>query len=208
MTGQIRPQAASNQIVNTATVTYEDSAGTSYSAQSNMTIVNIVSGGKMVNISLALENCSLPAGQTGICSNLVNGKNYATTGASLMITQPGDNTVVLQKDDISIDNSGHVYFDLPTPPVAGNYNYKIKVNGYLIKAVKNIAFSDPINLDFGTLLAGDLKGDNNVVMGDFFVLSDKYGTDVGKVPPDFNQDGIVNMPDFLIFANNFSNTGD
>lgn len=156
-----------------------------------------------INLNLSLQTC-LPL---ETCVPLATGKNYSTTNAVLTIYQPGTTTVVFQKDDISTDISGHANFDIPSL-ADGNYDYKIKVSGYLIKAVKNTAFTNPLSLDFGTLLAGDLTGRNQILMADFMKFAEKYSQDVNKAPPDFNQDGIVTMPDFMIFANNYSKTGE
>jgi len=337
-TGQIKPKAASVQISNTATVTYQDAAGNSYSAQSNTVLVDIV---PTVNATLALSPAtsstvvgstfkvdiilntngqvstetdavlsynnqelqvvdsngsaatqitpntpnvfatvsantvnssmgtitykatgsyagtgtlasinfkalkaaapskvqfaftngqtndsnvlitngsdilSLASGGdytiTGATSNTINislalqsGTNFSTTNTVFTIYRVGTTTEVF-KSDVTTDSSGKASFTI-TSPAAGNYDYIIKVNGYLVKAIKNTVYTNPLTLNFGSLKAGDLDSDNHVTLSDFISFRTKFG---GSDPvADFDHDGKVTLSDFITFRTNFGLTGD
>lgn len=130
--------------------------------------------------------------------------NHSSTATALRIYQTGTTTQVFQKLDIATDATGSASITI-SGVAAGNYDYKIKVNDYLVKAITNTGLSNPLTLDFGILKAGDLNDDNIVNSLDFSLLISKWGlTDIAA---DINQDGIVNTVDFSFLNTNWFVSG-
>ena len=126
----------------------------------------------------------------------------ATT--SLKIYNTGTSTLVWQKNDIAISSAGTATVTISGVP-AGNYDYKIKVTNFLIKAITNTALVSPLTLNFAELKGGDLNNDNLVNSLDFSALSGKWGQ--SDATADINQDGIVNTIDFAIMNANWLVSG-
>lgn len=130
--------------------------------------------------------------------------NHSSTATDLKIFQTGTATKVFEKADITTDASGNATITI-SGVSSGNYDYKIKVNGYLIKAITNTALNSPLTLDFGVLKAGDLNNDNIVNSLDFSLLIAKWG--LSDILADINQDGIVNTVDFSFLNTNWFVSG-
>ncbi len=130
--------------------------------------------------------------------------NHSTTATNLKIFQTGTATKVFEKADIVTDAAGNASVTI-SGVAPGNYDYKIKVNGYLVKAITNVALSSPLTLDFGALKAGDLDNNNVVNSLDFSLLISKWG--LSDILADINQDGIVNTVDFSFLNTNWFVSG-
>lgn len=200
VTGRIKPKAAGVQISNTASVTYQDAAGNNYSASSNTVLIDVISSGATINITFAL-NAGTNFSTAGTIFAICPAGSSAGTSTNIC----GSSTALYTNPSVTTDSSGNASFAL-TPPAAGNYDYKIHANGYLVKAVKNTAYADPLSLNWGALKAGDLDGDNTVTAADFIAFRSKFlGTDQIV---DFDHDGKVTASDFITFRKNFLQGGD
>lgn len=155
----------------------------------------------VTNASFALVPPDVP---TTIRLQLQGRTNHLTTATNLKIFQTGTSTKVFEKADITTDASGNATITI-SGVSSGNYDYKIKVNGYLIKAIVNSPLSNPLTLDFGVLKAGDLNNDNIVNSLDFSLLIAKWG--LSDILADINQDGIVNTVDFSFLNTNWFVSG-
>ena len=92
---------------------------------------------------------------------------------------------------------------------AGDYKLKINAPGYL-RAEKEIALNEGQTLDAGTatLLAGDLNGDDKIDPTDLISLGGAYEvTPLKLATGDWNDDGIIDLFDLTIFAENYRQTG-
>jgi hypothetical protein len=101
---------------------------------------------------------------------------------------------------LTIDSTGKASFTL-TNLAVGNYDFRIKVPEYLSKKISNIALTNSVQLNFSSLLAGDLNNDNIVNSLDFAILSGKWLT--ADPTADINKDGIVNSLDFSLLSANW-----
>jgi len=90
--------------------------------------------------------------------------------------------------------------------VGQSYDFKLKVNYYLTKALQNVVFSENMDLDFGALRGGDLNNDNIVNGLDFTYLVNKW-TQNDPIA-DINKDGTVNNADFVVIDAGWFMQGD
>jgi len=151
----------------------------------------IVSATATVNLSIALQGRQLPDGST----------NYTTSQTSLTAYATGTTTnPVFSKTDITTNATGKSTFTITSLP-SGNYDFKIKVNAYLTRTLANQPFTNPLNLNYTDLRAGDLNNDNIVNTIDYAQLNAKWGQ--SDPTADINQDGIVNSIDFALMNSNW-----
>jgi hypothetical protein len=192
ITGKIKPFAAGNQIINTATVTYQDQSGGNHTVNSNTVITDLTSPATAtVNLSIALQGRQLPDSST----------NYTTSLTSLTAYVTGTTTnPALSKTDITTDATGKSTFTITTLP-SGNYDFKLKVKTYLTKTLTNQPSGDPLNLNYTNLRGGDLNNDDIVNSIDYASLNAKWGQ--SDPTADINQDGIVNSIDFALMNSNW-----
>jgi glucose/arabinose dehydrogenase len=113
-----------------------------------------------------------------------------------------------QATTVNTDNNGS--FTLVNLPV-GTYNIRIKAPGYLATSSAVTISSGATSVNFGTLRAGDINGDNRVTLTDFSVLARSFNT-VGGQPnfdaaADLNGDNRVDLVDFSLLASNFNQVG-
>lgn len=181
-TGRIKPFAASNNISNTATITWTDPSGTSQSALSN-TVMTTVETPLSLNATINVQ--------------LQGRTTFQTTGTAIYFFTVGTTTVVYSKTDIATDNQGVA--SISTTLTSGNYDIKIKVNGYLTKTLANTAVADSTTLNFGQLKSGDLNNDGIVDGSDWAVMSGKWRSTSGG-SSDLNLDGIVDGGDWAIMS--------
>ncbi|AKM82392.1 TPA: hypothetical protein DD449_04860 [Candidatus Berkelbacteria bacterium] len=193
---------ALNKVAANSAVTFDYTQGskvlTSVSDSSGNNVLLTVGNGSYSITNNTAANITL---------GLQAGNNFNTSGTVFSIYQVNSSTLVYQNNAVATDNTGKATISFASP-VAGNYDYKIKVNGYLVKAVKNTAISNTMSLAFGTLKAGDLDGDNTVSLADFISFRSKFGQAIAKIVPDFDQDGKVTLSDFVIFRSNYLQSGD
>lgn len=142
--------------------------------------------------------------------------NYAASNATFAVCPTnssvatstnicGTSAVVYQNTAVSIDSTGKALINFAAP-AAGSYDYKIKVNSYLVKEVKNTVLTNQMTLAFGTLKVGDFDADNTVTGADFIAFRTKYLTAGGVA--DFDRDGTVTGTDFIIFRQGYLVVGD
>lgn len=195
VTGEIVPKAAVVQISNTASVTYQDSTGTSYTSQSNTVLVDVSTPLTAINISYTLQGkMSLEA-----------------SGVILQIYLPGSTTAIVEKTDIATSSDGKAAVTLENIAV-GNYDVKIKVPNFLSKKKTNIALSEGVTIDFSQLLAGDLNNDDQIYLPDYSILAGAWRTKTGEANfnsiADLNNDGQIYLPDYSILISNWRKKGD
>jgi hypothetical protein len=101
-------------------------------------------------------------------------------------------------------------FSVPTLPT-GAARLRVKAAGYLATA-QDVALAGGANaVNFGTLRAGDVNGDNRVTLLDFSALAGAFNRSSGQpgwnANADLNGDGSVSLIDFSLLASNFNQTG-
>ena len=129
--------------------------------------------------------------------------NYATSDAVLEVFNAGTTSVVFSSN-VSTDSSGNGSVIL-TGISAGNYDFSIKPNYNLSKKVFNIPLvASSINIEFGTITAGNLNNDPTINGFDFAIIKKKWFT--SDVVADINADGIVNGLDLAILTKNWFKT--
>lgn len=151
----------------------------------------IVPSQTTVNLNLSLQGRQYPDGSL----------NYDTANTSLKAFNPGTTTnPVLDKSDVTTDSDGNSTFNI-TSLSDGNYDFKIKVQNYLTKALTNKLYTSPLNLSFGELRAGDLNNDDIINTIDYAGLNANWGQPSSNA--DINLDGIVNSIDFALMNSNW-----
>lgn len=194
-TGKIKPQAASLQISNTASVTYQDPLGGSYSAQSNTVLVEVVTGGVAVNTKITLQ------GKTG----------SSTSNISIKVYSAGTTTLVFEKSDISTDSSGQGSFNIDNL-VSGNYDFVLKAPNFLSVKKTNVAVTGSATIDFGEMLTGDINNDNMVNILDYSALMTTWRKQAGDVgynaAADLKQDNQINILDYSMMVTNWRKQGE
>ena len=95
----------------------------------------------------------------------------------------------------------------------GTFDIFVKIDGNLQSVYPNeVMTNGPNNLALGTLIPGDLNGDNGINIVDFSVINIAFGSIDGapNYDPlaDMNCDGGVNIVDFSILNASFGMTGD
>ena len=110
--------------------------------------------------------------------------------------------------DLTSDTSG--VFTLPTD-ITGESLVGITKANCLVKAL-TVNLSGVVPVDFGTLLEGDVNGDDIIDISDFGILKNRFWSHSGDGTydglADFNGDTYVNISDFGIFKGNFMESGD
>lgn len=145
-----------------------------------------------VNIQLALEG-----------RNSVNGQpDYSSTGTTLKVFEVDSTTAIFEKSAIQTSASGSASNIAVTGLTEGqNYDFRIKVNTYLVKKLANVQFTNAMPLDFEVLLAGNLDNQENVNIYDFQIMADDWG-EADSIANIDKQD-TVNIYDFSILADNW-----
>ncbi|TVR89533.1 MAG: hypothetical protein EA411_02095 [Saprospirales bacterium] len=98
--------------------------------------------------------------------------------------------------------------------IAGQYDVFVDVGGYLLKGLAEVIVNQNNLqvLDFGSLTAGDVNGDNNVGQADLDALLEAYNTletDADyNANADFDCNGKVNIDDLTKLIENKGKTGD
>lgn len=96
-------------------------------------------------------------------------------------------------------------------PMYGPYNVSLKPYAYLRKSFNVDVKDEPVGF-FGSLVNGDVSGDNTINIQDFLQLRQAFGSVPGS--PNWNQNAdldfslSVGISDFLIFRRNFGKSGD
>jgi len=79
------------------------------------------------------------------------------------------------------------------------YDLRISIGGYLPKKIQDVNLEHVVSVNGGTLLAGNVNGDNIINYTDYSEWKDRYGQSVDtKDKNDFNGDGVINYLDFAI----------
>jgi hypothetical protein len=125
--------------------------------------------------------------------------------------QPGT-AILVEQYNITVDQNGD--FSTPASGVTpGNYDVFVKVEGYLQKGFDNVSIgSGSNNLVVGSIIGGDLNGDNAVTAADGTVASDAFlstTADPNFNPiADYNCDGAITAADVTVISASFLMTGD
>jgi len=180
-------------IINQASVTYKDTAGKSYTGQSNQVQTSIIQA-PTVNISIQVD----PIGKNvGAATNLKIFVYQANTTINPFLQL----TKALSTGVIDVD---------ATTLASGTYDIKIVTPYHLITWLRGKAFVKGSNLNLKeTVLApkaGNLQDADDVVNSlDWQVMSVKWGTT--DVVADINKDGAVNSLDWGIMNKNWLAVG-
>jgi 2-methylaconitate cis-trans-isomerase PrpF len=103
-------------------------------------------------------------------------------------------------------------FTISGVPV-GTYNIKVKNSHTLARVKLNQALiAGGNNIDFGTLLEGDVNNDNFITLADLSLLINSFNKtlgDPGYDPrADLNNDNFVTLADLSLLINNFNQAGE
>lgn len=110
----------------------------------------------------------------------------------------------------TLDGSGGFVITGISP---GTYDLYVKTDGYLQKVSSSVALSSGSNpVSFGTLLAGDIDGDNDVDINDFTLFSAAFLSSTGdnnfNPAADFDCNGQIDINDFSLLSPQFNTLGD
>jgi glucose/arabinose dehydrogenase len=93
----------------------------------------------------------------------------------------------------------------------GSYSIRVKAPGYLSSSQPVTVTSGSASVNFGTLRAGDVNGDNVVSLADFSLLAASFNRTNGQSgynpAADLNSDGSVTLADFSLLASSFNQSG-
>jgi glucose/arabinose dehydrogenase len=93
----------------------------------------------------------------------------------------------------------------------GSYSIRVKAPGYLSSSQPVTITSGSASVNFGTLRAGDVNGDNIVSLADFSLLATSFNRTNGQSgfnpAADLNGDGSVTLADFSLLAISFNQSG-
>jgi hypothetical protein len=133
----------------------------------------------------------------------------AGTSINLLAYDPGTANLIFSGSG-TVDGSGN--FAVSGLPV-GTFDLYVKADGFLQIVAANQSLSAGANaVNFGTLLAGDLDGNNQVDINDFTLFSPSFNSQTGDANyqqlADFNCDGFVDINDFTLFSPQFNTAGD
>lgn len=135
--------------------------------------------------------------------------NLNSVEAVVEIRSPGT-TAILETHEV-IPNLAGIY-SIETA-LRGTYDIAVKGDRYLRKVYPNVAITESgaVALDVA-LNPGDINGDNEVNLDDYFDLADAFRampSDANWNPmADLNGDLTVNLDDYFILAENFRTAGD
>jgi hypothetical protein len=122
------------------------------------------------------------------------------------IRAPGTFTV-LQQMYVGVDAAGNFAFPLTVAP--GVYDISFKASHWLRRTVYGHPWGVPIVV---SLINGDVDGDNEVMIGDYALLSAAFGSWPGdpnwNPEADLNGDESVDIGDYAILSSNFGSWGD
>lgn len=94
----------------------------------------------------------------------------------------------------------------------GGYDMTVKGSPWLRRKISPSSVTNGVSVNFGTLVNGDVDGDNEIAIGDYAGLSTAFGSEPGNPHwnpnADLNGDDAVDIGDFAILSNNFGETGD
>jgi hypothetical protein len=94
-----------------------------------------------------------------------------------------------------------------TTPWKGSFQAFVKVTHWLKKAVGTVVLNTTnVTGLFGSLINGDVDGDNGIDIGDYSVLSANFGS--AGPTADLNEDGDVDIGDYSILSAHFGVNGD
>ena len=130
-------------------------------------------------------------------------------GASVTIEvrNPGSNSSRFSQI-VTTDSNGRYNGLVLTDVPPGNYDIFVKTRASLRGGISNCALHSGSNtLDFGTLLVGDLNGDNKVNSIDYSIMVSDWDP-VNNPRSDFNGDGVVNSIDYSLLVSNYNLVGD
>jgi hypothetical protein len=103
-------------------------------------------------------------------------------------------------------------FTISGVPV-GTYNIAVK-NSHTLRRVKlsQILVAGGNNIDFGTLLEGDVNNDNFVTLSDLSLLINSFNKTLGDsgydARADLNNDNFVTLSDLSLLINNYNQAGE
>ncbi len=139
--------------------------------------------------------------------------NTACDGRELTVTfyEVGTDNVLFTATDIVIDANGD--FEVPNVPL-GDYDVFVSYTGHLLRGLANIEVDadGDVELNFGTLIAGDLTGNNVIDMDDLTAIIAIYQTQLGD--PDFDEAGDfdcndkIDINDLTLLISNYNLMGD
>lgn len=102
------------------------------------------------------------------------------------------------------DQYGRFMVAVPAPRIV---DIRVKGATTLSNIKNNVpAIAGIVNVDFGTLVAGDCNNDNLVDVVDFSIFRSQFGT--ANPQSDFNGDTWVDVADFSLLRSNFWRSGD
>lgn len=187
-------------IENQAFVTYQDTAGNSYSSQSNLVRVTEVEAPTpppptALKIRIKIE----PEEKT---------TNFSVSNVALYIYQAGTTVSPVLQTTIDLPANGELEIDA-TSLTNRSYDLKVKVPYHLTISLKDITFSGS-DLDLrGTALrpkAGNLQDNDNVVNSlDWAIMSVNWAS--ADPVADINGDGMVNTLDWGLMNKNWLEIG-
>lgn len=183
-------------IINVATVTYEDVHGTTYTASSNQVTTTLNTD--IINIKLA-KDCTVPS------------TDDRSGDVTLQLYTPGTNTLV-HETVVTVDSTGFGTTPLSAAYQNQSYDIVLKPLRYLTKVVSNQTITPDLTIDLDspgtTFLAGDAAGgsdgtgDDTTNSVDYsFVKSKWWQTDHSLA--DLNDDGLVNAVDYGCLNSNY-----
>ena len=121
-----------------------------------------------------------------------------------------DNTTPVFSTVVNTDQNGtFTIADLPL----GTYTVSVK-NVHTLKRVKHTQtiVGGNNNINFGTLLEGDVSGDNFIILPDLSIMVNNFNKIVGNPgvngQADLNNDGYVTLADVSLLINNFNKAGE
>lgn len=133
----------------------------------------------------------------------------ADRSARLYFFAPGTNSII-ETFDIVIGNNG--LFEIEEPAI-GLFDMVLKVDGCLPKGFTDVSVgADNLNvIDCGSLIRGEITGDNSVNVVDISVLNEFFGqilTDDDPDHIDMNCDDRINIVDVSVVSTSFGMLGD
>jgi hypothetical protein len=123
---------------------------------------------------------------------------------------PGNNTTPAYTFNVTTNQNS--IFTINNAPI-GTYTIAVK-NSHTLKRVKTsqVIIGGSNNINFGTLLEGDVNNDNYVTLSDVSILINNYNKTVGNpgVDPraDLNGDGFITLADMSLLINNYNKSGE
>lgn len=168
-------------ISTTASVTYKDAEGNSYSETSTPTRIRKVEPLKLKYAAVSRStapNANLSIIESGT-GGVINDSPLVLTPAAASSSTDADWTA------------------LPLDPDK-TYDIRISIPGFLSKVTTNVALDSSAVLDTGSLHPGDLNQDKKINWQDYATWKAGYGQTVTNDLRDFNGDGKIDFFDFAV----------